>query len=214
MKKKFAICLIALLAFGIISHTFFAAPALAANVEETGDKIRVFIGNNEVLSDNDVESYSALQADYLEKQITNSPDSITSALITFDDFLSLDELPDTLNDVESIDTVYIWMPGKDGRSIIDVQNNNINTTINTFFQTLKLDDAAPDYKADMIDLMEHYGVFALEIKSTYATLDELAAAAHIVRVDPIYSESAEILSARTNKPISYICIPEKPDGTH
>lgn len=213
MKKKFVICIIAFLAVGIVSQSFFSVPALAANVEETRDKIRVFIGNNEVLSNNDIEGYSTSQANYLKAQTADSSNSIAPALITFDNFLSPDELPDTLNAVESIDTVYIWMPGKDGRSIINVQNNDINATIHAFFQSLELDGADPNYKTDMTDLMEHYGVFALEIKATYAVLDELSDTAHILRVDPIYSESAEVYSSRINKPVSYICIPEKPDGT-
>ena len=55
------------------------------------------------------------------------------------------------------------------------------------------------------------GIFAAEVTGSPAELKALSDAGYDVAV--IYSEKAERLSAETGKPISYICVPDKPDGT-
>lgn len=215
MKKKVAICLSLLLVLGtLISDVFVGTSVWAANIEQTESKIRVLIGNTEILSDKNAKTYIALQTNYLKKQAISNPEKIASALISFDSFRSPDELSETMQVVERIDTVYIWMPGKDGRSIIKVKDNDVDKTISAFLRSVELDETDSEYNADMIDLINHYGIFALEVHATNKALKELTNTVHVAQVDLIYNEEAELLSARTNKPVSYICIPEKPDGTH
>lgn len=59
----------------------------------------------------------------------------------------------------------------------------------------------------------NYGIFALEIKAEYSVLQSLSKLPGVRSVDVIQSEAAIAMASQVEKPISYICIPEKPDGT-
>lgn len=214
MKKGIAISLSACVLCSIMIAGQMSPPAQAANIDETSNKIRVTIGNTEIFSPSDAKSYNNAQTDLLNTLSSKQPASIGSALITFDKYLSASEAAEKTKNAYSINTVYIWIPGEDGRSIITVENNDIEAAIQTFFSSFDIENEPDsDYKNDMISLINNYGVFAVEVKETYGQLQEMSSNNNIARVDLIHSDEAHALSSQTGKEISYICIPEKPDGT-
>ena len=74
-----------------------------------------------------------------------------------------------LQGIDQIKTIYIWMPNKDGRAIIDVKNNDINTTLKNFFDSLDIENSTnPEYKRDMENLIKNFGIFAVEVQEKYS----------------------------------------------
>lgn len=214
MKKSVALSLCAILALAIVFTVPTTIPAQAANIQEVPSGIKVFIGNTETMTAKEAKQYNRSQAEQLEKLAKETPMAQGKALVTFDDFLTPQEAAEKLETAGNITKVYIWMPGKDGRSIIYVKDNDIEETIRLFFASLELDkEEESEYKNDMIELMKNYGVFAVEVADEFSDLKVISEKTDISRVDLMRSEEAEGLSARKNKEISYICIPEKPDGT-
>ena len=214
MKKNRFFALLSLILCGVIISTQFSANAEAANIQMNDGKLQVFIGSTDGMSSIQANNYSKTQSNLLDNLSVATPNDIGPALITFDSFLSTSEATALLSAVDSIDTVYMWIPNKEGRAIIDVANNDIDNSINYFFASLDLDNATnEDYRRDMLELMEEYGIFAADVKAEYSALDSLVGQAGIANVDIIYSEVAVAMAAETHQPISYICIPDKPDGT-
>ena len=213
MKKLSITCVIAILFCTVFLISQQTSNVLAANICETEDAIRVFIGTTEGLNIEQAQEYIEMQENSLNYLNNNQPNDIGFALVTFDEYLSEQEVNSILQGVSQIKTVYIWTPNEEGRAIIDVQNNNINKTLNDFFDSLDIESASnQDYKDDMQRLISNYGIFAVEVQAEYSILQSMNLQNNIC-VDLIQSQEAMALSAQTNKPISYICIPQKPDGT-
>ena len=213
MKKFFTAGLALLFVAGTI---FISQPkeTLAANIEESQSQIRVFIGNTNQMTTDELSNYNTLQNQALNNYSEQTPYTYGTALVTFDDFISANELESVLQGHGTVKFVYIWEPNKVGRCIIKVQNNNVAAAIDQYFQSLDLNnEPASKYRDDMMSLMENYGIFAIELSDTYSNLESLSMEDTINRVDLIYSEQAEKLALDTGKPTSYICIPDKPDGT-
>lgn len=210
---------IAILGFSILIFcAIFCIPQLSsievsANVYETDNQIRVFIGSTENMNSRQAKEYNEAQQTLLKQLSNNYADEVGPALVTFKRFLSEKEANALLSGTSSIDTVYIWTPNKQGRAIIDVENNDINAAIKNFFVSTDIENLSEsEYKRDMQELFNNYGIFAVEVKATYSVLENMSCHADI-NIDLIQSPSAVALADETNKPLSYICIPEKPDGT-
>ena len=67
-------------------------------------------------------------------------------------------------------------------------------------------------KNDLQELINNYGVFAVEVKASARQLQSLLENTQVNSVNPIFSSEAYEASAATSNSISYICIPQKPDG--
>lgn len=221
MKRmiKYIVCASLICAFCGTLFTLHNPPkASAANIEISSDKIRVFIGSTDSMDVSEAKSYTLTQDNLLSSLASEQPLSEGAALITFDDFLSVQETSALLTSASSIKTIYMWIPEKEGRAIIDIENNNISDSIDTFFDSINIDELPDsDYKSDMLDLHQNYGIFAAEITGQYELLNSMnhnsISTHNIMHVDVLYNEEAASLAKSTQKPISYICIPEKPDGT-
>lgn len=129
-----------------------------------------------------------------------------SALVMFDDFLSLEETEAILGENVGVTCAYLWMPGKTGRAIIEVRAGDLEGELKKFFastaediRTLSHDENHRQYIADMIELMRSYGFFALEVAAPLGELIRLGHTEHVADVDYL--------------PRGHI-IPDKPDGTY
>ena len=214
MKKTRVMALFALALCGVIISLQLSTTVEAANIEVSSEKIRVFIGSTDGMTAAQANNYARTQSDLLNNFVVSAPEDIGSALITFEAFISQHETEALLNTVNSIDTIYMWIPNKEGRAIIDVTNNDVKGAITNFFASLDLENVAnEDYKSDMLELMANYGIFAAEVTAEYSVLNGLTNQDSIISVDVIYSEVAMTMADKTGKSISYICIPAKPDGT-
>lgn len=211
-KSVVAMCAFLLCGLAFVPKTL--ADNTDANIFVTQDQVRVFIGSTEGMNASQAQKYNETQSDLLNRLASSASHSIGPALVTFNDFLTIEEIESVAQSIREINTVYIWMPGRDGRAIIDVANNDLNVTINDFFESLNIEDLHnSDYKNDMLALINNYGIFALEIKAEYSVLKSLSKLPGVRSVDVIQSEAAIAMASQVEKPISYICIPEKPDGT-
>lgn len=192
----------------------FVGNALAVSVKEQKSYIRVFIGNADGITGPAVRS---ARNSTLAQLSTRTPDALGGALVTFDNFLSIEETEKMLGQDAVVTQVYLWMPGETGRAIIAVQDGNLRKAIeDDFAATMEDIKDRPDndaYKIDMLKLMKSYGIFAVEVEAPYSQLAQLADGEHIDQVSPFYSEQAETLSAKTGKEVRYVCVPDKPDGT-
>lgn len=214
MKKTFVIISTVLLScILLLSPEKGWATDETVNICEGENSIRVFIGTTANLSNQQKQEYENNQQNLINQRTAYQPNDLGNALITFGDFLSEKEVESILHDVDTIQTVYIWMPNKEGRAIIDVKNNDIILTLESFFKSLDIENATnPEYKSDMEQLISDFGIFAVEVQAKYSTLNDINSQDN-ANVDLIQSQEAMALAEKTNKPITYICVPEKPDGT-
>ncbi len=187
----------------------------AANVQTKNGEIKVFLGNTDDLNLFEARAYTTNQSSALEQLATETPEENGRALITFEQFLSPEEVVDIIPQQTTIKTAYLWVPNKTGRAIINIENGDVKETISNWIESLDLDNEPESkYKSDMLDLEKNYGIFAVEIEQQYKSINTLAAAESVKQVDVFYNEYAEELSSDTGYSISYIAVPSKPDGTN
>lgn len=216
-KKKLHIFLLILTVITVVFmvSTVVANKASAINVSVNDDKIEVYVGSTSGLTTAEARNYLEQRSNYLNEISNSHPSSMSDALIVLSDFISTNELKDIIGMPEEIKTVYIWVPNKTGRAILNVKGNDISATISDFFDSLDLENETDEvFKNDMLKLMDNYGIFAVEVRASNLELADLQGKNIISSVDVLYNSSAEQLSAKENRPISYVCIPDKPDGTY
>lgn len=213
-RKSFATFCIASICCLCLVFSAVSTPIIAANIEETDDEIRVTIGARDTMSPAALTKYSNAQASSLAQFIDETPNAVGKALVTFDRFLTVEQAASILEGTEKIDTIYMWMPNQEGRAIIYVQNNDIETSIREFFRSIGLStQPASEMKSSLLDLEKNYGIFAVKIDDQYTQLQSMEANEVVSHMDLLYSSEAVQLANSTGKTVKYICVPEKPDGT-
>lgn len=178
--------------------------------EAPKDEIKVLVGDIAKQYLKDGKTY---ESDSLFDVGKTKPNEMIPVLITFSQYLNVDDASLMLSEIDCIDTVYIWTPGKTGRSIINVRNNNLRQSIKSFFDTIDISNMENlEMKNDLQELINNYGVFAVEVKASARQLQSLLENTQVNSVNPIFSSEAYEASVATSNSISYICIPQKPDG--
>lgn len=192
----------------------FTTNVQAANVQTRNEEIKVFLGNTDDLNPLEARAYTENQKSALEQLAIETPEESGRALITFEQFLSPEEVMDIIPQQTAIKAAYLWVPDKTGRAIVYIENGDLEGTIDNWIESLDLDNEPESkYKSDMLDLKENYGIFAVEIEQQYKSINALTTATSVKQVDVFYNEYAEELSLDTGYSISYIAVPSKPDGT-
>lgn len=192
----------------------FTTNVQAANVQTRNEEIKVFLGNTDDLNPLEARAYTENQKSALEQLAIETPEESGRALITFEQFLSPEEVMDIIPQQTAIKAAYLWVPDKTGRAIVYIENGDLEGTIDNWIESLDLDNEPESkYKSDMLDLKENYGIFAVEIEQQYKLINALTTATSVKQVDVFYNEYAEELSLDTGYSISYIAVPSKPDGT-
>ena len=214
-KRSLAIVMIA-----VVFATFLTVPGIlnidasALNVYEVDGKIRVAVGSTSGFNIMETWQYRSHVKSVLNEFAEDQPTSINKALITFDDFLTPEDVQTYLGSDVVITTAYIWMPNKTGRAMITVHENDLEGSIQDSFMSLNISsEPESEYKSDMLQLQENYGIFAVEIESQNSMIQAVTSQDHVEHVELLYNEYAENLALESGKPISYVCVPEKPDGT-
>ena len=220
MKKRyFFLTIPVVLICAVVINTVIRDEAFAANVQETSEKIQVFIGDMGTMSQNQANEYYEMQTELLEAGTESFPSNSIDALITFDDFLPEEEVTNILGGDAFVKEIYLWTPGETGKAIILVENNDVTLALQSYFERLnqRIANPSPDVEEEYLDLLEkvksEHGIFAVLIQNTYQNLSDIVEEEHVVQVDLLYSEYAQRMSAESNKEIEYICIPTKPDNT-
>lgn len=193
MKKRKWLAAVAALFVLLLAGTLLSPQrVLATGVQESGNSIKVFVGTR---SDMFGWLYDFYQRAQINGFYRDDSEGSYPALVTFDGFYDPDSVREILAGMDSIDKVYAWTPGETGRAIISLQPGQ------------GIEEAAErTYR-----LTGERGIFAAEVTGSAAELKALYDAGYDVLI--IYSEKAERLSAETGKRISYVCVPDKPDGT-
>ena len=169
---------------------------LAADVQEEGGEIKIFVTAR---SGSIGWLYDFYQGRQLARFCSESPDVPRHAIVTFDGFYGAEYVEELFAGMDSIDTLYAWTPGETGRAIVYASAPSFDGM------------SVAEVMGESYPLTGERGIFAAEVTGSPAELKALSDAGYDVAV--IYSEKAERLSAETGKPISYICVPDKPDGT-
>lgn len=216
MKLKHKKALIGALALAFtIGTTALYTSADAADLQVSTDKIKVFIGSVSSLNPFVSLKYNMEQKQTLQTFATEAPNQHSTALVTFDDYLTEAELAAALGSDVTLETVYIWAPGHTGRSIIDVNGRSAEEAVAQHFINLDIENWLADDPTNLAVyqyVQANYGYFAVEVTASNQALQALGGRDHVAGVELVYSEYAETRAAATGREISYICVPEKPDG--
>lgn len=212
--KKLIYLLVSLMIISIIvincMPSFALANAKDNLIVEEKEKFKVFVGCLENM--NNVEK-KLIKEDRksLIKKITSDKNSI-NVLISFNKFTDADELNSILDKYSSeivINSIWFSIPGKDGRAMKKVENNDIQKSITAFFTEAKIDNK----DNELLELEEKYGIFAIELNCNSNITEKLMSENIINHIDTYYYPEVEKLALENEKYVSYISLPEKPDGT-
>ncbi|GHU90072.1 hypothetical protein FACS1894202_09280 [Clostridia bacterium] len=203
-----AVVLVALTAFALAMYH----DALATeNVQESPDVVKVLIGIRPSLSQEQALEYENNREDTARQFALDAPNKTSKALISFHEYFDTEQCNAALGEGVEIERVFIWVPGKEGRSIIRVTDNNVDSSIESYLNSLDYANSDDEvYKADMEELVDNYKIFAVTINGTNTKLSQLCDDENMF-VNLVYSEPAEQQSKDLDIPISYICAPLKPD---
>jgi hypothetical protein len=218
--KRAIIPMLAVLFIGTIIGSLNQQSASADdNVEVESSSIRVVVGQRTAMSLWDADRYTASREAYVCKLSADAPDGFTPSLLSLNEYMTADDFQSQIFGVCSserltINEVYVWVPGKTGRSIIPVKNNDVKGSIADFIASLNYEESEDVvFKSDIAELETSGMVFAAVVTTDNRTLEAVALSDEIF-VDPLKNEKAEELAFTKGKSISYICVPDKPDGTH
>ncbi len=193
--------------------------AKEADIIEKQESIKVFVGGTIRESDKSKEKYIAERKKVLENYSKNKALGVSEATVTFNSFISIDELNNMIknNSGVKVESIWISIPNQTGRAAISVKDNNFNNAIGEFLKKLKkqkLSSKNEVLKADIDKIINgKYGIFAISVKADNKQLTKLNSEIKTELVDVHYLEDAENMGKKENKKVRYIELPSKPDGT-
>jgi len=212
----------AFLAVGVVALTVFGATACTskpdildvhASAEDAGDRLKVFIGD----IDRAPENYLQERAAYLSDAAETNAASEMRAVIGLGDYYAVEALTDLAADYDiTVNRLYMWPKGETGRLSLYVENGDIQSGIEAYKKEVvengycEDEQFAKDYQRF---LGGEYGVFALTVTATAGELETLKSEADCIRyIDPMCVPTAEAYADETDKTVTYIEFPSKPDG--
>jgi len=217
--KKFGLTILtlALIIAGLLTTYNYTAFA-SANILNEKEEIKVFIGS---LDDTNSLNKNLFINDR-QKMISNlakeNPKDISKVLITFDKYISADEAEEILNIYESnivIDEIFISVPNQTGRAIIvGTDTEHIEKTINNELDTMIENEDVAEIKEAHDRMKKEYGIFAISFDADNNTINKISENKVVKFADLFNYPNAQSKSAETGKSITYIALPEKPDGTY
>jgi len=187
--------------------------ALCASIEETPDKVRVFIGDTE----NAPADYAQERAEYIESLAAKDAKQDVQAVITLDDYYTVDEITVWAESYDlSLNRIYMWPKGETGRLVLIMDaESSIYDRIEDYKRQIDAEGTDDEqFKKDYQRLLNgEYGIFALTASASAETLAELSANADYVSlVDVMHNAEVEEYAKQVGKPVSYLELPAKPDG--
>ncbi len=189
--------------------------SINASIEETNDRVRVFIGD----INRTPEGYTQQRSNYIKEIATADENKIMQAVIGLDDYYTVDAVDSWAKDYDiTIDQVYMWPKGETGRMILSVDNNDIKASLESYKQQATEDGYCEDddFAKEFQRLTNgEYKVFALTVTASAEALEVLDTEAECISyVDVMYNGEAEAYAKKVGKAISYVELPAKPDGAH
>jgi|GEM_PF-2548955 len=205
------IIMIALAAYSSIS-------AASVNVVHEQEEIKVFVGNLDNTNILNRQLFLDKRKAVIENFGRENPEGLSKVLITFNRFLTADEAEKLLGGNEKnvvIDEIFISIPNEIGRSIIvSSGQGNIRDEIEQELNIMIKNENDAEIKAEHERMKTEYGVFAVSFEADNKTISEISKSKDIRFTDMFYYPEAEEKSNKTGKKVSYIALPQKPDGTY
>ena len=211
--KKNAIISVVIIVCIVVSSFALSVSAQTVNIDETPDKIRITVGSTVGMNLLETTQYNSRQDTLIANRARKSPEETTNALISFSSFLTATDTQELVDNVVAT-TVYLWVPNKEGRCIIDVRNNNIEDSILEYFASVDYATLSSVQASDFTELKENYGIFAVEVYGDYDSLNELRKDQQVHQIALFECPELVTRTMDVKKQVSYICIPDKPDGTY
>ncbi len=189
--------------------------SINASIEETNDRVRVFIGDTNRVP----EGYTQQRSKYIKEIVEADEHKIMQAVIGLNNYYTVDAVDSWAEDYDiTIDQVYMWPKGETGRMILSVENNDIKASLESYEQQVTEDDSCEDedFAKEFQRLKNgEYKVFALTVTASADALEILNTEADCISyVDVMYNDEAEAYAKKVGKAVSYVELPAKPDGAH
>jgi len=215
--KKFGLTILALTLIIVGLVTTYSYTAFASINILNEEKIKVFVG---CLDDTNSLNKNLFINDR-QKMISNlaekTPKDVSKVLITFDKYVSADEAEEILNIDENnivIDEIFISIPNQTGRAIIVASGaKNIEQTIYSELDTMIANENDDEIIQAHEKMKKEYGIFAISFDTDNSTIYKISENETVKFADLFNYPKAENESGKTGKSITYIALPEKPDGT-
>lgn len=213
-KGIIALSITSLVIFGMI----FTDGANASQPKHDDDsQIKVFVGQTLNPDQSEKVKYKEGRIKVLKDQKKNNPNNKNKAVVTFNSFMTIEQVQELIDNEPGIKLEEIWLsiPGQTGRGSAVVKNNDVLKAIDDFLESTKtiaqIDSTA---KKDYEEIESgNFGIFAISIEAKNTVLNELLEHPNIKLVDIHYNAEAMDRAQKEGKNVIYIDLPEKPDGT-
>lgn len=194
--------------------TSSSVSAIGASIEETDSGLKVFVGDIDGAPDGYIDERAA----YLENVAKTDENKVMKALISLDDYYSVDEISTLAKKYDiAINRAYMWPRGETGRLSLYVENGDIDASLEAYKKQVA-EDSSCDQDVQFTEyhqrlLNGEYGIFALTVTASAEALADLNAEVDCVSyVDVMYNPEVEAYAEQVGKAVSYIELPAKPDG--
>ena len=217
-KKTFILVLSTIFAIMFILTAYSTISAASVNIAYEQEEIKVFVGNLDDTNLLNKQSFLNDRKAIIDKFEKENPGETSKVLITFNRFLTADEVEKLLSRNENkviIDEIFISIPNETGRAIIVSSGmGNIGDEIERELNIMIDNENNAEIKAEHKRMKAEYGIFAISCETDNITISEISKNEAVKFSDIFYYPKAERKSNDTGKNISYIALPQKPDGTY
>jgi hypothetical protein len=228
MVSKKKIIGLAILAISVMTTSAYASINTTQQQTQAKEEkfVKVFVGQatsgktkdaakSAAPSENSKEQYKTDRKFVTKKLADKDPEGTTTAVISLSSFNDSKEIAKFSKDQGlAIKKAYVSIPGQVGRGVVNV-TTNLDADVQQFIKELsKTADKNEQTKKDYEKFYKgEYGIFAVTVEASNATLNKLTDNPKVKLVDPHFNEAAIEFAKKENKTVTYIELPEKPDGT-
>ena len=215
MKKWKLIMVVAtaLIAFSISSMVVFADTNVVT--DKTG--VKVFVGAISQNSSLTRNSFVKERSSLILENSKNNPQEENTALITFSDYLTVEETDNFISTLENckVKQIFLGIPHTDGRTIIGKNGaDTIVEHVEKSFNSMLAEEQDNEIKNHLTNYKNNSLVFAITVESSNATLAKAVQMQNVNFVDVYNYPGVEQAAKKNNISVSYIPVPEKPDNSH
>lgn len=153
----------------------------------------------------------------LQRLAVFTPDREYSAVVLLDDYYTVETVQTLVDDLDlRVVNVWLWKPGETGRAMFAVgEDGDIAAAVRGGARrSLNDPGTSPEERRDLEKAANgQMGVFALTVQGAAKELNGVRGADKAVAgVDVEYNALAELRGKLWGRTVSYVYLPEKPDG--
>lgn len=193
-----------------------ATPA-DSNVEAPRDNVKVFVGAVSQMEASDRDAFVEERTALLLEQSETAPQAQQTALIIFNRYLTAaeaDAVVASLGDCQ-VHQIFLGIPQEDGRTIIGkAGSETVSEQVAKYFDQMIAEEEDDDMKQEFLRYKNHSKVFAITVTATNKAIASVTQMDVVDFVDLYLYPQAEQTAKKKKVPVSYVALPEKPDGSH